>query len=99
MEENDRTDQNVNDAKNGQGDSPKGYLRAVFVGGAWAFIALLLTAVFWPNLTERMKFFTSTLWVLVTAFAVIAQAVIYRKQWAIMESSLSRSDTAIELTK
>jgi hypothetical protein len=71
----------------------------VFIIGAWSLIGLLLVAIFWPGMTERLKFFIGTLWVLVTAFAVIAQAVIYRKQWAIMESSLSRSDTAIELTK
>jgi hypothetical protein len=73
------------DAEHGENNGIPRYLRGVFIAGAWGVVSLLLTAIFWPNLTERMKFFTSTLWILVTTFAVIAQVVIYRKQWQIME--------------
>jgi hypothetical protein len=69
-----------------------GELRWVLIGGAWAFIGLLLAAVAWPNLAERMKFFTSNLWILVTAFAVIAQVVIYRKQWSVMQNALRQTE-------
>lgn len=84
MVEENSTDHNAKETKDGQSNGPRGHLRSVFIAGAWAFIGLLLTAIFWPNLTERMKFFTGNLWNVVIAFAVIAQAVIYRKQWKIM---------------
>jgi hypothetical protein len=53
-------------------DSGPSYLRWVFIGGGIAFVGLLAVSLLWPNLTERTKFFIGTLWVLVTAFAVIA---------------------------
>jgi hypothetical protein len=91
VEEN-QTKEHANDAQSGEGDGIPPYLRGVFIAGAWGFISLLLTAIFWPNLTERMKFFTSTLWILVTTFAVIAQVVIYRKQWQVMDRALYVSE-------
>jgi len=98
--ESNQTPNNTDQANDGQNNArPYGEMYWVYIIGTWSFVGLLLIAIFWPNMTERLKFFIGTLWVLVTAFAVIAQAVIYRKQWAIMENSLSRSDTAIELTK
>ena len=69
----------------------------VYIIGAWSLIGLLLAATFWPGMAERLKFFVTTLWVVVTAFAVIAQAIIYRKQWAIMERQIklmARSESA-----
>jgi len=53
-----------------------------------AFVCLLLAALFWPNLTERTKFFTANLFNLMVAFAVIAQVIIYRKQWGVMERQI-----------
>lgn len=76
---------------------PYGHMYWVYIIGAWSLIGLLLVAIFWPGMTERLKFFVGTLWVIVTAFAVIAQAVIYRKQWSIMERQLqflARSESA-----
>jgi hypothetical protein len=100
MAESNQTPNNADQSNSGQNNGrPYGDMYWVYIIGSWSLIGLLLVAIFWPGMTERLRFFVTTLWVLVTAFAVIAQAVIYRKQWAIMESSLSRSDTAIELTK
>jgi hypothetical protein len=100
MVESNQTPNNADQSNSGENNGrPYGNMYWVYIIGAWSLIGLLLVAIFWPGMTERLKFFVGTLWVLVTAFAVIAQAVIYRKQWAIMESSLARSDTAIELTK
>jgi len=77
--------QDKKNADSSQSDGPLVYLRGVFVAGAWAFIGLLLTALFWPNLTERTKFFTGNFLNLLIVFAIIAQIVIYRKQWRVME--------------
>ncbi|MGB7925416.1 MAG: hypothetical protein WCF57_19415 [Pyrinomonadaceae bacterium] len=85
MIEEDNATKDTQNADNSQDDSrPLGYLQGVFVAGAWAFIGLLLVALFWPNLSERTKFFTENLFNLIIAFAVIAQVVIYRKQWHVM---------------
>lgn len=81
----DNADQSNSSQNNGR---PYGDMYWVYIIGAWSFIGLLLVAAFWLNMTERLKFFVGTLWVLVTAFAVIAQAVIYRKQWVIMERQI-----------
>jgi len=87
--ESNQTPNNTDQANDGQNNArPYGEMYWVYIIGTWSFVGLLLIAIFWPNMTERLKFFIGTLWVLVTAFAVIAQAVIYRKQWAIMERQL-----------
>lgn len=84
-----QTPENAEQSNNSQNNGrPYGDMYWVFIIGAWGLVGLILVAACWPNLTERMKFFVGTLWVLVTAFAVIAQAVIYRKQWAIMERQI-----------
>jgi len=86
MVESNQTSHNADQPNNGQDDSrPYGDMYWVYIIGAWAFIGLLLAAIFWPNMTERLKFFVATLWVLVTAFAVIAQVRINHRQWQIME--------------
>jgi hypothetical protein len=98
MVEGNQTPNNAEQSNSSQNHSrPYGDMYWVYIIGAWALIGLLLVATFLPNMTERVKFFVTTLWVLVTAFAVIAQAVIYRKQWAIMERQiklLARSESA-----
>jgi hypothetical protein len=98
MVESNQTPDNAEQSNSSQTNGrPYGDMYWVYIIGAWSLIGLLLVAIFWPNMTERLKFFVATLWVLVTAFAVIAQAVIYRKQWAIMERQiklLARSESA-----
>ena len=96
MVEENRADQNSNEADSSENYAIPSYLRGVFIAGAWAVISLLLTTVFWPNLTERMKIFTSTLWIVVTTFAVIAQAVINRNQWQAMQAQSALIDKSIE---
>src|SRR6185503_15559245 len=85
-------DQANNDAaKTGSGDDyrgPLGDLYWVVSSASIAFVLLLLAALFWPNLTERTKFFTANLFNLMVAFAVIAQVIIYRNQWIIMKRQL-----------
>lgn len=89
MVEADNSAQDADNANSGQDNRrPFGYLQGVLIFGAWAFIGLLLVAVFWPNLSERTKFFTGNLWNLVIAFAVVAQVLVYRKQAIVMEDQL-----------
>src|ERR1041385_9100448 len=86
MVEGDQTRNNTAHSNGGQNDRrPYGDLYWVYIIGTWSLIGLLLVAIFWPNMTERLKFFVGTLWVLVTAFAVIAQVRINHRQWQIME--------------
>jgi hypothetical protein len=74
-------------------------LRGVFIAGSWAFISLLLTTLFWPNLTERTKFFTGNFLNLLIVFAIIAQIVIYRKQWRVMERQSNLMDESLTETR
>ncbi len=85
MIEENETANDTQDADAGQDNiSPRG-LGGIFIAAAWAFVCLLVVAIFWPNLPQRMAFFTGNLFNLIIAFAVIAQVVIYRKQWRVME--------------
>lgn len=90
-------DRNAQQGQNGHDNSrPFGHLHGVVIAGTSAFIALLLVSLFWPNLTERTKFFTSNFWNLVIAFTVIAQVKINRQQWQSMVDGLDRTDKMIE---
>ena len=96
MVEHGQTSQDTSQSNNNDPNRPKlGEFGGVLVGGAWAFIGLLLVSIFWPNLTERTKFFTGNLWNLVIAFAVLAQVKINQKQWKAMIDSLKRTDKMI----
>lgn len=85
MAEENETSQNTENANGSKEKVSLGDLRGVFIAGAWVLIGLLLVAKFWPNLPQRMAFFTGHFFNLLIAFAVIAQVVIYRKQWHVME--------------
>ena len=59
-------------------------LRGVFIAAAWCLVGVALIAIFWPNLPQRMAFFIGIFFNLMIAFAVVAQVIIYRKQWRVM---------------
>lgn len=99
MSEQNEPDQDKENSDSGKDNGSLGYLRGVCIAAAWAFIGLLLTAIFWPNLTERTKFFTGNLFNLVIAFAVIAQVIVYLKQTRIMTRQLKATELAAETTK
>jgi hypothetical protein len=60
-------------------------LRLLLIIGGSAILCLFVVSLYWPNLSERTKFFTGNLLNLVIGIAVIAQVLIYRKQWQVME--------------
>jgi hypothetical protein len=92
--ENQATD-NSSESENGNDNrSALGDMKGVCIAAIWVFIALLLTSIFWPNLTDRTKFFTGNFFNLVIAFAVIAQVIVTRKQWIAMQDSLKESRRA-----
>jgi hypothetical protein len=63
-------------------------LRRIFGAAFIIIFALTSVAIFLPNMTERVKFFTgSTLNVLIL-LVVAVQAYIYRRQWEAMNKSL-----------
>jgi hypothetical protein len=84
--ENPDSDHDCAHTNNGHGNTEPSHLRWVFIGGGIAITGLLIASIWWPNLTERTKFFTGNLLNLVIALAVIAQVLIYRKQWRVMQN-------------
>lgn len=96
MIEKTEADHDSDDGESGDGGrSLLGYLQGIAIAAIWVFLALLLAAVFWPNLTERTKFFTWNFFNLLIAFAVIAQVLIYRKQWQVMERQSKTMDRSL----
>ncbi|HEY0378031.1 MAG TPA: hypothetical protein VGC87_14015 [Pyrinomonadaceae bacterium] len=98
VEENQSTE-NTQQADSDQNNRDFGNLRGTLIAGAWAFIGLLLVSLFWPNLTERTKFFTGNLWNLVIAFAIIAQIRVYQKQATIMQGQLKATHDTLSAMK
>jgi hypothetical protein len=91
------TNKNSDKPQSGHDDGGSlGYLQGVCIAAIWVFIVLLLVAIFWPNLSERTKFFTGNFFNLPIAFAVIAQVLIYRKQWQVMERQWEEAKTQAE---
>ena len=88
MIEADNSDHNSDEADSGHHNSKPSYLRWVFIFGGIAIAGLLAASIWWPNLTERTKFFTGNLLNLIIALAVIAQGLIYRRQWDAMQEAL-----------
>jgi hypothetical protein len=88
MIEKENTNHDSSKTNNGHRNSEPSYLRLVFICGGIAVAGLLIASIWWPNLTERTKFFTGNLLNLIIALAVIAQVLIYRKQWNAMAEGL-----------
>lgn|GEM_PF-6609581 len=94
--------QTPEETKNSQGAQSlrwSGNLRPLLIAGALAVLILFLVSVFWPNLSERTKFFTANLLNLVIALAVLAQVVIYRKQWHVMERQWQALKEQTQITR
>lgn len=53
----------------------------VAAAGAAGFLVLLFASIYLPNLTERIKFFTTNVLSLLVLAIIVIQAIIYRKQW------------------
>ena len=78
VSEQNNADDHRQNANGSQDDVAHSYLWLVILSGAVAVLGLLLASIYWPNLSERTKFFTGNLLNLVIALAVIAQVLIYR---------------------
>src|SRR5688572_24219447 len=85
--------------RNNGDDRPFGYLYGVVIAGVWAFIVVLFVSLFWPNLTERTKFFTGNFFNILIAFTVIAQVVINRKQWEAMQDQIEAVKRQEKITR
>ena len=90
MPEHPHPSDNPKKADNGYNNVAPRYLMWVLIGGGIALLGLLLTSIYWPNLTERTKFFTGNLLNLVVSLAVIAQVLIYRNQWQIERARIDQ---------
>jgi hypothetical protein len=99
MVEKNHSNRNTEETDSCQGNSEIGNFGGVLIAGAWAFVGLLLVAIFWPNMTERIKFFIGTLWVLITTFAVIAQVLISRRQWEAMRTQIGKMEEQLQFSQ
>lgn len=83
---NSETCENAQNPKN----SPKNKsgLRWVFVGGALAWLTIGAIAIWHPGIIGRVKFFSDSTLNLFIVLAVIAQVLIYRKQWDSMRDQV-----------
>src|SRR5438270_10195275 len=64
-------------------------LRWVYIIGAVLLLALLLVSYLHPSMAERVKFFTVNALSLLVLVAIVVQAIIYRRQWTVMEDQRS----------
>lgn len=78
------TNENAENTKNSPQNSSSG-LRWVLIGGGVAWETLLAIAIWHPGIIGRVKFFSDSTLNLFIVLAVIAQVLIYRKQWFVME--------------
>ena len=99
MIEANNSDHNSDEADSGHHNSKPSYLRWVFIFGGIGIAGLLAASVWWPNLTERTKFFTGNLLNLIIALAVIAQVLIYRKQRDVMERQWRAMEGQLEVMR
>ncbi len=103
MPQDDQTDQHGRAANHKDSRAAKFGLRLIVLAGSVFLTALLFVSIFHPNMSERVKFFTVTTLSLFVLVAVAVQAVIYRRQWGVMERqwiamqrSLTQTDEMIE---
>ncbi len=55
-------------------------LQWIIIGGCVATAALLYISIYFPNMTERVKFFISSFLSLLVLMVIILQAIIYKRQ-------------------
>jgi hypothetical protein len=81
-----------NTQANNKKSAPR-YTRRVVIYAAIAYLILLGITFFWPNLTERTKFFTANGLTLALLIVAIAQVLIYHRQQVIMQQQWKAIDT------
>jgi hypothetical protein len=98
----------IAEPKDGSQDSPPPQLKTVglpntlrflFIIAGLMLFALLLVSYFHPNMVERVKFFTVNALSLLVLVAIVAQAVIYRRQWSVMERQEDTMHEQLEAAK
>src|ERR1700686_1971292 len=89
-------DKDADNSENRPKDTPSG-LRWVLVGGGIVWLVLLAVAVWHPGITTRVKFFTDSTLNLFIVLAVVAQVLVYRKQWDVMERQARIADQQREI--
>ena len=94
---------NVNESRAPLEVAPVGLpksLRWTFAGGGILLVALLLISYLHPYMPERVKFFTGNALSLLLLVVIVAQAIIYRRQWAVMEKqSQAMQESLVEMRK
>jgi hypothetical protein len=85
MPENDKANDDSSEGAKDRHRAPKANLYWILVAGGILFAALLAGSILIPNLTERVKFFTTNALSLCVLAAIAVQAYIYHRQWQMME--------------
>jgi len=82
----DNTNKNNNPAK-------RKVVWAIVAGGVVGVLVILFVSLFFPNLTERPKFFTTNALSVLVLDVIIVQAYIYTKQWEVLKEQSSTLKT------
>jgi hypothetical protein len=84
----DNADKNVNRA-------PQSAVWTIVAAGIVGVVVIGFVAILLPNMTERVKFFTTNALSILVLDVIVVQAYIYRKQWAAMQASLRETRSII----
>jgi hypothetical protein len=93
MPDSSQAESNPQNAHDDNKNSARGYMRQIVIYSVFAYLILLGLSIFWPNLTERTKFFTANGLVLALLIVAIVQVLIYRRQQVIMQKQWEAMDT------
>lgn len=94
MPQTDHANSDSNKANENDASTSRAGLRWITFGCCIAFLALLFLSIYLPNLTERVKFFTTNLLSLLVLAVIVFQAYVNRRQWEAMEAQAKTSETA-----
>jgi hypothetical protein len=72
------------------------WLRLVIGGGAFVVVALAVYTYCYSNMTDRFKFWADTSVQVLIFTAIVVQAIIYRRQWEIMQKQVEIANVALE---
>jgi hypothetical protein len=84
MPENSNADGESDKTKKNNNRAQHKVVWAIVAGGIIGVLVILFVSLFFPNLTERTKFFTTNALSALLLDVIIVQAYIYRKQWEAM---------------
>lgn len=71
----------------------------IVAAGVAGVLAILFVSLFFPNLTERTKFFTTNALSVLVLDVIVVQAYIYSKQWDVMERQVRVAERNVKIAE